>query len=138
MYLAFKIEYQIEALVKIHWPLNFFLDINDFFGKQHTVMPWCIYGLELIANTILTLNMSMAIILYKTFELVICIFLFGLSESSKKTLFKGLIRKIIKAKVAEKCIFLLFSEALNSIISGIIFLIWLFQWIRLEKIGLCK
>ena len=49
--------------------------------------------------------MSMAIILYKTFELVICIFLFGLSESSKKTLFKGLIRKIIKAKVAEKCNF---------------------------------
>ena len=49
----------------------------------------------------------------------ICAILFGILESPKITLFKDLVKKIIKAKVAEIAFFLLFSVTLNSIISRI-------------------
>ena len=47
--------------------------------------------------------------LFMTCNPFICTNVYSLSESSKITLFKDLVGKIIEAKVAEKGLFLLFS-----------------------------
>ena len=55
-----------------------------------------------MASTTLTSNIYMAIILYMTFDRIICTILFGLLELPKIALFKDFIMKIIEVKVTEK------------------------------------
>ena len=61
----------------------------------------------------------MTLTLYMSCNTFICTILFGLLESSKITVFKGLVKKIIEAIVAENSFFLLFFVIFVSIISRI-------------------
>ena len=63
-----------------------------------------------------TSNISIIITLYLACNPFMRTIVFNLSESSKITLFKVLIGKIIETKVGENSFFLLFSVTLNSII----------------------
>ena len=72
--------------------------------------------------TYLSANIYMTFTLYMTCSTFNCTILFGILESSKITLFNGIVGKIIEDKVAENGYFLHFPVTLNSIISRIKYL----------------